>query len=440
MDGGNSNNDARVSTPRREHFDALAQALRADAQARASGYWEERDFHAAAHDGFLALSWSGSREYAKAHAFQAAWKKEKSSFEACRARKSPVPPNVQDARKIETIKKVQQSYKHKSKGAFAQEAYIFQKESEIAPDILYQFGLDLRGDYGALPLHHYFRLSRRQSVPDVGEAPIFSRWTLEKKTYHSGKALMSDLLDEIYVDECPKEPRPPDPPCFWCIVAAVLAALVLAFAVVWAYLEYWPLGERSSLESRLGEVQTEVAGIQSQLSGIDAQYAELQRQLDELIATSATRDQIEALRTQLDAIDLRRADQDPATMGLADNQAIPGRPACLAIKTSDGRSVPDYLFAATVSPEGIRIEPHAGNGLAVNAATREAAIGQLGEFPRLPLSVAEFTAFAQPLLEAAPDCAHYVVLREDLRGPADRYAEFRQAVESRFYIYRPLGG
>ncbi|CAN0257052.1 unnamed protein product, partial [Chrysoparadoxa australica] len=149
-----------------------------------------RAFHAAAHDGFLALSWSGSRDYAKAHAFQSAWGEEKQSFDACEERKSPVSLNVQNARKLEIIKKVQQSYKHKSKGVFAQEAYIFQKESEVAPDILHQFGLDLRGDYGALPLHHYFRLSRRQSVPDLDEAPIFSRWSLEKKTYHSGTALI----------------------------------------------------------------------------------------------------------------------------------------------------------------------------------------------------------------------------------------------------------
>lgn len=90
--------------------------------------------------------------------------------------------------------------------------------------------------------------------------------------------------------------------------------------------------ERPSVAARLGDVANEVAEIQTRLSGVDAQYAQLQRQLEELIATSATSDQVNAVR------------------------------------------------------------------------------------------------------------AHHVVLREDLRGPAARYAELRQVVESRFYFYRPLGG
>jgi hypothetical protein len=438
MDGGTSDQAKASNVPLRAHFEALAETLRTEAQAKANGYWESRDFHVTAHDGFLALSWSGSLGYAMGHAYTRRLKaKNKKNREWAEAQ-GRTPPRDDPGPDRDIANAVRDSYKTKRAGHYAQEAYIFQKQSEIPPDVLKRFGVDLVDGYGALPLHHYFRISRCQPVVEKGENPVFTRWTIDKVTHHSAQSLITTLLKEVYVSACPDKIE--DEPCPWWV------KLLIGLVVIGALgLSAW-LG--LVVYERLTKVEDDVAALEVEVDGLAARYDGLEARLDTLGEGLATGAQLQAVLEALDDLDRRlgepsaQVDQTPEQgreqgREQAHSQGqIPGAPACLQINSVNGRVVPDYLFRAHIAPEGIRVFAHSGNRLAANQQPRAEALSQLRDWPTGRMDASSFANWADRLVSPDDDCRHYVVIHESQAGNARDYIALRSAIERRFYIYR----
>lgn len=446
MPGGTSNT---LQPPSRlQLFQQLASQMQVGSSSHALNYWEDRLLQTTAHDECLSVSWSGSRNYALAHAFERDWNAVLNQIATSVALSNqPFSPAQQAQKRLAVIKDCHQRYASKHDGPYAHETYIFYKDSEFPPQALATIAPGLLCQIGDLPLHHYYLISRSQPVVDQGVSPGFTRWHVEPETFPTVDAMMKKLFGRIYIDEAPAPAPAPKKPGFpWSAVWATLLAVIIG-AVVLAVGIYV---ERSrwfaEMTQRFDHLEGYLEDNNRQFEQLSLQYDSLQAELSQLIETAAHAHQVEVILERLNSLELvlashapQAAVPNPAPPATGSNHGPLGHTSCLAIADRDGRRIPDYLFRVHLSEAGIRVFPHPGNGLTVNSAAREAALSHLELTQRSALSASAFRQWSEGLMQSpeSQDCRHYVVLNEDGSGQAGQYAHLRAVIESRFYIYRP---
>lgn len=97
---------------------------------------------------------------------------------------------------------------------------------------------------------------------------------------------------------------------------------------------------------------------------------------------------------------------------------------------------PDYLFTATISSAGIRLD----KAFTAHDDAAYAALPSVDVPLGQELSIGQFRAAVEPIYFASvgAECRHFVRLVEGQHTNVDTYKAQRKAVEDHFYIYRPL--
>ena len=419
---------------RRAHFAALADHLRARAQECAEGYWETRALQVGAHSDCLAISWSGGREYRLALAFEREWARAEARLRTAeQVSRRPLSAGVRQDEREAAIKRCRQRYATKRDAAYASESYIFQKTSEVVPDVLQRVAPGLACEIARVPLHHYYLISRDQPAVDEGESPVFVDWVLEEATYADQAALTDALLARIYPERCPmiikdRRGRISWAVLWWTLLCILVGAAVLA-AGVYVERSRW----FNEITGRFDALESDIASIDASLADLNARYAALEAELADAAAHGADGGDLQAILDRLDAL-------ERAILDARDDQgAVPAagldHPPCSLART-DPRA-PAFLLRAQIGADGIRVFGYSADPVA-GAARREAALATLDFSVDQPMDAAAFRRWAEPAFRQsrAEGCRHFVILNETGSGDAATYAALRQAVEDRFYIVR----
>jgi hypothetical protein len=165
--------------------------------------------------------------------------------------------------------------------------------------------------------------------------------------------------------------------------------------------------------------------LETGLADLETRFEALRQDMSVLLAREGSTADLAMAARALDDLADRLADA-PASSGGLD------LPACLPVRDIDGRRVPEYLFTAVISQAGITALPRQSRPGGPDIEAYQERLGFMGQ----TLDAAAFRTRAAELFEATPDCRHYVLLVEDGAQSAERYADLRQAVEDRFYLFR----
>lgn len=433
-----------------EQFKSLCGAIHDLAQGHGAA---NRQVRAEASSEFAAVSWSGDKAYKLARAYRrdlaAAEKKAAKPVSArdarvSRCRKPRTPPassatvSALSGFEIDRIKKACEArYNHVRAHPYAHELYIFYKQSELAPQTLRELAPGLLTNLAAIPLHHFYIVSREQPAVDVAEAVQFTPWSLEPTSFRTTEALLGALKKRMF----PKPIDPPDPPCCWwkiiLVIILVLTLLVgLAAGAAWhwrdaiaAWLGLEPAAPASSAiseEPRLAALEAGLESVSADVSALTARYQRLEAELADLAARGGSTAQLTQAADALVRLS-PDAGASPRSGGL-------DLPPCLPVRHQDGRRIPAYLFVAVIGEAGITAVPRTPHPDEPDLRP------YLDQLPYLGRSVdaRAFRAGSRALFEQseADQCRHYVLLSAAAEGPARDYAALRQAVEENFYVYR----
>lgn len=431
-----------------EQFKSLCGAIHDLAQGHGAA---NRQVRAEASSEFAAVSWSGDKAYKLARAYRrdlaAAEKKAakpvpEPDARASRCRQPRTPPassrpasvlNNFDVGRIRAA--CEARYKHVRAHAYAHELYIFYKQSELAPQTLRELAPGLLTNLAAIPLHHFYIVSREQPAVDVAEAVQFTPWSLEPTSFRTTEDLLGALKRRIFPE--PPPPPPPPPCCWWKIILVIILVMGLAAGAAWYWrdtLAVWlgsepPPAPSSSVseEPRLAALEAGLESVSADVSALTTRYHRLEADLAELAARGASAAQ---LRQAADAL-VRLSPDAGATSGLAGGLDLP---PCLPVRERGGRRIPAYLFVAVIGEAGITAVPRTPHPGEPDLRP------YLDQLPYLGRSVdaQAFRAGSRALFDQseADQCRHYVLLSAAAEGPAREYAALRQAVEENFYVYR----
>lgn len=433
-----------------EQFKSLCGAIHDLAQGHGAA---NRQVRAEASSEFAAVSWTGDKAYKLARAYRrdiaAAEKKaakpvSEPDARASRYRQPRTPPassspasalNNFEVGRIRAASEAR--YRHVRAHAYAHELYIFYKQSELAPQTLRELAPGLLTNLAAIPLHHFYIVSREQPAVDAAEAVQFTPWSLEPVSFRTHEALLGALKARMF----PEPIEPPDPPCCWwktiLIIALVMALLLgVAAGAAWYWrdtLAQWigaepaaPASSSVSEEPRLAALEAGLESVSADVSALTARYQRLEADLAELAARRASAAQLTQAADALVRLS-PDAGASPRSGGL-------DLPPCLPVREQNGRRIPAYLFVAVIGEAGITAVPRTPNPGEPDLTP------YLDQLPYLGRSVdaQAFRAGSRALFDQseADQCRHYVLLSSAAEGPAREYAALRQAVEENFYVYR----
>jgi hypothetical protein len=432
-----------------EQFKSLCGAIHDLAQGHGAA---NRQVRAEASSEFAAVSWTGDKAYKLARAYRrdiaAAEKKaakpvSEPDARASRYRKPRTPPasskpvNALSQNEISLIQKACEArYRHVRAHAYAHELYIFYKQSELAPQTLRELAPGLLTNLAAIPLHHFYIVSREQPAVDAAEAVQFTPWSLEPVSFRTHEALLAALKARMF-------PEPPPPPRKrrrrWPIIVFIAASLMVNLSLAGAAWHWrdaiaaWlgaepapaPLSSVSE-EPRLAALEAGLESVSADVSALTARYQRLEADLAELAARGASAAQLTQAADALVRLS-PDAGASPRSGGL-------DLPPCLPVREQNGRRIPAYLLVAVIGEAGITAvprTPHPGE---------PDLTPYLDQLPYLGRSVdaQAFRAGSRALFDQseADQCRHYVLLSAAAEGPAREYAALRQAVEENFYVYR----
>lgn len=436
MDGGSANIHGRLD--RKSHFEAVRQQLLASAQTRAQAQGVNRHVQGTAHEDCLAVSWAGDREYRLALAFSRDWAAAQKKLKIAAQVFGRLTTRAAEADEKEAVIRACRSrYDGKLDTAYACEAYVFQKTSEVPPRAVETVAPGLLCELGSVPLHHYYLISREQPVVDEGEAPVFTRWRLEPKTYATLDVIVEALMARMYPERCPPLPiivkfKFPRETVLWILASVLLGASVLA-AGVWLERSKW----FEEITGRFEDLEDDLQSINAGQQDLDARYAALEAELAALAGDVARRSDVARILAELEALE-RGSRSGFGEPSQASSTGVLGRPPCAVTPTDGGSPALGYLARVHLSDDGIRVYGWNGPSPARGADQREAALRTLDFSAAQPMTAEAFRAWAAPAhaLSDQAGCRHYVVVNETGLGSAADYARMRDAVEDNFYIWR----
>lgn len=423
---------------RQAHFEAVRQQLLASAQTRAQAQGVNRNVQGTAHEDCLAVSWSGDREYRLSLAFARDWaasQKKVRSAEQLAGR--PITRTSEADRKQAIVQACRSRYDGKLDCAYAGEAYVFQKTSEVPPRAVETVAPGLLCELGSVPLHHYYLISREQPVVDVGEPAVFTRWRLEAKTYATLEATVDALVSRIYPERCPpllivRDRNFPRETMAWILGSVILGAVVLA-AGVWLERSKW----FKEITGRFEDLEDELQSIGASLEAFNARYASLETDLAALADDFARREDMERILEELAALEILIRSRRPEGDWTTSTGAL-GHPPCAFTPREGASPSIGYLARVHLSDDGVRVFALAGPAPGYGGALRDAALQTLNFDAAQPMSAEAFRSWAARAHAQSVEngCRHYVILNETGRGSASAYADLRDAVEDNFYIWR----
>lgn len=436
MDGGSENLHGRLD--RKAHFEAVRQQLLASAQTRAQAEGVNRHVQGTAHEDCLAVSWAGDREYRLALAFSRDWAAARKKLKiAAQVSGRPTASGAEAEQKLAITRACRGRYDGKLDAAYACEAYVFQKTSEVPPRAVETVAPGLLSELGSVPLHHYYLISREQPVVDEGEQPVFTRWRLEAKTHATLDAIVEALMARMYPERCPPVPiiekfKFPRETVFWILASVIIGAAVLA-AGVWLERSKW----FEEITGQFEDLEDDLQSINAAQQDLNARYAGLEAELAALSGDAARRSDIAQILAELEALEHRPGSGLAEPARDARGETL-GHPPCAVTPGDGGPPAIGYLARVHLSDDGIRVFGWNGPSPARGADRRDAALRTLDFTAAQPMTADAFRAWAEPAhaLSVQAGCRHYVVLNETGRGGAATYARLRDAVEDNFYIWR----
>ena len=436
---GTTDADERAAIAERARISELSDQLHETVRARSVTYWQDRMVSTTVHSEFLAVSWSGDREYRLAQAYEKASRR-------FRKRRDPdtgfgwgADRTERDRTKL--VHDLRERYAFKQNRRYAEECYVFYKSSEIAPVTLTSIAPTLLPAFYAAPLHHFFVIRRHQPVAERDDSVAYTAWTVAEPPARTAQDMIKQITDSMFPKKCPDNPAPPPRPLILIFITGLLILALIASAVWW----FWGAGREqferfvtlsdpspsASPSTQMPVLTTDSPVLPASTDGrfgqVEAQIASIEARLVDLV----THDQIATHQAEIRGLLGEMQDAQAQGAGDVDTGGL-DLPACLPVRQVGGHRVPTYLFVAVFSARGITaIAPGNDDAQAASIRNQLPYIGQTVDADRF---VEESRAlFAQ---SQGQGCRHYVMLLDNEAGEVSSYIAQRQAVEDHFYIYR----
>ena len=444
------------------------------AQHKLFKYWEERDIDSIAHRDFLSISWRGSGKYVIALEYRDAAAKEEAKRRADekKRRRPPKKPNLCKrfwrwlggalfgSDQVDK-KEYSERFGNASKELFAYECLVFFKSSSEPEDGYFDIPAPVGGNPAAIPLHHYFLVTRYRTMTPTGTVGPYTPWTLEDRTFREASDLVEALIKDIFplslvdTDNAPEEEktdevRQESESNVLCVIGILVLTVIVATSIQAA--------RNTTIRERLiGIARDATILVDHLLQGEHEPDHNEIRQGDGLSDRSSTARGREG-HADSDADQATGAeiicDPDPEELTPSEElQTCQGNLSTLSDQMSELQnshgldlppcwrpepetpSTPIYLFDVFAVREGLRV------------AITDAALAHpdVGEWPLEQMVLGETLTIDQFARGAAPiyarsesnSCRHFVTLREGEHDSAAQYQAQRDMVERYFYIYRP---
>ena len=438
---GTTDADERAAIAERARISELSDQLHETVRARSVTYWQDRMVSTTVHSEFLAVSWSGDREYRLAQAYEKASRR-------FRKRRDPdtgfgwgADRTERDRTKL--VHDLRERYAFKQNRRYAEECYVFYKSSEIAPVTLTSIAPTLLPAFYAAPLHHFFVIRRHQPVAERDDSVAYTAWTVAEPPARTAQDMIKQITDSMFPKKCPDSDVRGGGDIPWGLIVATgfLILVLMATAAWWFWGEGRDQFERlvalsdpsppASPTTQMPVLTTDSPVLPASTDGrfgqVEAQLASIEARLVDLV----THDQIATHQAEIRGLLGEMQDAQAQGAGDVDTGGL-DLPACLPVRQVGGHRVPTYLFVAVFSARGITaIAPGNDDAQAASIRNQLPYIGQTVDADRF---VAESrTLFAQ---SQGQGCRHYVMLLDNEAGEVSSYIAQRQAVEDHFYIYR----
>lgn len=217
----------------------------------------------------------------------------------------------------------------------------------------------------------------------------------------------------------------------YAVLWPALAAALVALAYLWLQQDDTESGP--GVEAVRKEMQALLDATDAEIKELQTKLAELKTEIEERIGRAETLEEDLAARDAEIAELQKRLGEAPATEVVIKEGGGLDHPPCW---TRGESKQPDYLFTATISSVGIRLDK-------AFTAHDDAAYTQLptADVPLGDdLSIGQFRAAVEPIYFASvgAECRHFVRMVDGDHSNVEVYKAQRKAVEDNFYIYRPL--
>ncbi|MFW6299811.1 MAG: hypothetical protein ACOC20_02680 [Oceanicaulis sp.] len=414
---------------RRAFYLSAESALTSAARALAGRNGYTFNLSTTVHEDCLALSWAMDLDRLRGLAFGRNWAARQQQLSAVYAPSGrPVPAAIVARNRQAVADACHQSFAGLLNTDYYHEAYVFHKDSEVPPRVLEHLASNLLSQVAAVPLHHYYLITREQTVVGPGQTPSFTPWRLEPKTYPD-LATLADVCGRMFPDPCPPKSQT-DKICQyrWLKPAVAIVAMIAILISAGVYIERSKWFDE--VMGRFDALEHDLVAIDASLSDLEARYAGLEFQLAQLAGDVARRTDVDEILAQLAELE-RRILVESTTGGGFDE-------APCALSQTDPRA-PAFLLRAQIGADGVRVFPYDG-AVVSGAARRNAALSTLNFTVSQPMGASEFRQWAQAAYDqsVADQCRHFAIVNETGQGDAAGYAALRAAVESRFYIVRAV--